>query len=178
MIDNAVVPGKADVSDATNDIKRVTVTAGDDNNCYWLPWGEGYLYWGQLGDAYNYFFTYTINGCGVVIGGERDAPVVFHANLDCDRLNQVAIAASKLPPSESGKFAAKEQSIIYDQFYGNLAAKLIDRDDVAAGHVEVITPNRYLILAGAGYGAVFGIRKEAGWEFYGNWAKSTARVWP
>jgi hypothetical protein len=42
MIDDAVVTGSASVADAPNEIKQVTVAAGD-SNCYWLPWGEGYV---------------------------------------------------------------------------------------------------------------------------------------
>jgi hypothetical protein len=40
---------------------------------------------------------------------------------------------------------------------------------------EVVTPQQYLIDAGAGFGAFFGINKGGAWEFYGNWPSRPRR---
>jgi hypothetical protein len=177
VIPGAVVAAKATVGGVQGDGQWIEVAAVGDANCYWLPWGEGKVYMGSLGSAHEYFFTYAINGCGVIIGGATGAPVVAHANLDCKRLNDAASVLMKSGPS-AGPAVAKEQALIYEQFYGNLAAKLIQDAVLSPTRLEVVTPQQYLIDAKASFGAVFGIRKSGGWEFYGNWAKKTTKIWP
>jgi hypothetical protein len=176
---NAVSAGTASIGGLQGKTQRVEVAEGGTANCYWLPWGSGKVFMGQLANAYEYFFTYTINGCGVMIGGTPAQPLVVHANLESDRLDQAVADAMKLGP-KAGAAAAREQGLIYDQFYGNLAAKLIDMGQMSGARLEIVTPQQYLIDAGAGFGAVFGVNKNKGgaWEFYGNWANKTRKIWP
>jgi hypothetical protein len=134
---------------------------------------------GTLGLKHEYFFTYAINGCGFMIGGTPPQPIVAHANLDSKRLDQVVAEASERFSHEVAlRVVKKEQALIYDQFYSNLAAGLIDQGYLAGARIEVVTPEQYLVQAGAGYGAVFGINRGGKWEIYGNWAKKTMKIWP
>lgn len=177
MMPNAVTSACAAMGSLQGDTQWINVTATGNANSYWLPWGEGKVYLGQLGLDHEFFFTYTINGCGVIIGGTTAQPVVAHANLDSKRLDD-AVANAVKHGASAGAIAAKDQAIIYDQFYGNLAAKLIEDNRVSGARLEVVTPQQYLVNAKAGYGAVFGINKSGAWEFYGNWAKQTKKIWP
>ena len=185
---NDVVSANAKIGSLQGTTQRIEVSAGgmDAKNCYWLPWGEGEIHMGQLGRDHDYFFTYTINGCGVIIGGTDTQPQVAHANLDCARLNAVAQEGNKkLGPKSSsavkeavGRKVALDQALIYEQFYGNLAAKLIEKGDLSGGKITVVTPDQYLIRAGAGFGAVFGVKGLGGaWSFYGNWGGKTTKIW-
>lgn len=177
IIPNAVTSACAAIGTLQGDAQWINVTSTGTANCYWLPWGEGKVYVGELGLDHTFFFTYTINGCGVIIGGSSAMPVIAHANLDCKRLND-AVTNSLKSGASAGAVAAKEQALIYDQFYGNLAAKLIQDGRLSGVRLEVVTPQQYLIDAKAGFGAVFGINKSGAWEFYGNWAKQTTKIWP
>ena len=176
---NAVVAATAAVGGLQGKTQKIEVAAGGAANCYWLPWGSGKIFMGQLANDHEYFFTYTINGCGFIIGGTPAQPLVAHANLESDRLTQAVTDAMRLGP-RAGATAAKEQALIYEQFYGNLAAKLIEMNQMSGARLEVVTPQQYLIDAGAGFGAVFGINKDkrGAWEFYGNWANQTKKIWP
>jgi len=177
MMPNAVVAGRAELGALQGDAQFIQVSASGTANCYWLPWGNGKVYLGQLGTAYDYFFTYTINGCGVLIGGTQAQPIVVHANLNCKRLNDAVEEAMK-QGGNIGENIAHAQAIIYDQFYGNLAARLIQDNRLSGARLEVVTPQQYLVDAKAGFGAVFGINNAGSWEFYGNWAKHTTKIWP
>lgn len=185
---NDVVGASARIGALQGTTQRIEVAAGalEGNNCYWLPWGEGEIHMGQLGRDHDYFFTYTINGCGVMIGGTDTQPQVAHANLDCARLNAAVLEGNKklgAKPSISARDAVareieRDQALIYEQFYGNLAAKLIEKGDLSGGRIAVVTPDQYLIRAGAGFGAVFGVKGIGGaWSFYGNWAGKTTKIW-
>ena len=176
---HAVISATASVGGLLGKTQKIEVAAGGAANCYWLPWGPGKVFMGQLGNAHEYFFTYTINGCGVIIGGTEAQPLVAHANLASDRLLDAAVEASKLGKAGAAGLA-KEQALIYEQFYGSLAAKLIQTNQMSGARLEVVTPQQYLIDAGAGFGAVFGVNRNKGgaWEFYGNWANQTRKIWP
>lgn len=157
----------------------VTITEDPGGNCYWLPWGSGKVFMGLVGQSCAHFFTYTINGCGVIIGGTPTKPIVAHANLKSKRLDDVAEAASKHPDIMiGGAMLAEGQALIYEQFYGSLAAELINTGRMSGAKLTVIAPREYLLESGASFGAIFGIRKGANWEFYGNWAKKTRKIWP
>jgi hypothetical protein len=169
---NAVMSATAAMGALQGTTQRIEVAAGgkDSPNCYWLPWGTGKLYMGQLGGAHDYFFTYTINGCGVLIGGTDTQPQVAHANLSSKRLDCTGV-----PPEE----IAKKQALVYEQFYGNLAATLIGTNKLNGHRIEVVTPDQYLIRAGAGFGVIFGVKGIGdAWMFYGNWGRQTKRIWP
>lgn len=178
VIDHAVTTGSAKLEAAGPTNQLITVSSGGSANCYWLPWGSGKVYSGVLGASHEYFFTYTINGCGVIIGGTVAAPFVAHANLESGRL---------AAPDTTGKTMqetivmmaenTKNQGQVYEHFYGNLAAHFIEQGKLSGFRVTIITPQEYLIEAGAGFGVIFGIRKGGSWEFYGNWAKKTKRIW-
>jgi hypothetical protein len=181
LIRDAVVDAHASIDDPTGELINVTSTG--TANCYWLPWASGKIYLGQLGGSYEYFFTYTINGCGVMIGGTETNPIVGHANLESKRLDAAAEKAAAFAKDRSkyasaAQEAAKEQALIYDHFYGNLAAQLIHDELMSGARLEVVTPQQYLIDAGAGWGAVFGIQAGGRWAFYGNWAQKTRKIWP
>lgn len=177
---NAVSAARASVGALQGKTQRIEVASGGDANCYWLPWGSGKVYMGQLAGAYEYFFTYTINGCGFIVGGTTAQPLVAHANLESKRLDKAVEDAMKKhkSPAAAGKAAADEQGLVYEQFYGNLAAKLIQMGEMSGARLEVVTPQQYLIDAGASFGAVFGINKGGSWTFYGNWAQKTKKIWP
>jgi hypothetical protein len=181
LVRDAVVEANASMTDPRGELIEVSSTGAA--NCYWLPWASGKVYVGQVGNMHDYFFTYTINGCGVIIGGTEANPIVGHANLDSKRLDAAAEKASKLAKdptkyAAAAQDAAKEQALIYDHFYGNLAAQLIHDEMMSGARLEVVTPQQYLIDAGAGWGAVFGIQAGGRWTFYGNWANKTRKIWP
>jgi hypothetical protein len=176
---NAVVAAAAVIGGLQGKTQRIEVASGGTANCYWLPWESGKVFMGQLANAHEYFFTYTINGCGFIIGGTPAQPLVAHANLESKRLDKAVEDAMK-PGSKGMAGVATEQATIYEQFYANLAAKLIDLNQMSGVRLEVVTPQQYLIDAGAGFGALFGVNKNKGgaWEFYGNWAGQTKKIWP
>lgn len=188
---NAVAAANVSVGGLQGTTQKIEVKTVGPKNCYWLPWGSGKTYIGTLGGLYDYFFTYTINGCGVFIGGTANAPIVAHANLESDRLQvPVSDAMGKLAGvtgRDAGAVAqraaimrqvGKAQAITYDQFYGNLGAALIDDEQLGGAKIEVVTPDQYLIRAEAGFGAVFGVKDDANaWKFYGNWGGSTRQIW-
>jgi len=186
---NAVVSAYAKIGGLQGKTQKIEVTEAptEAKNCYWLPWGEGKVYMGQLGLDHEYFFTYTINGCGLFIGGTANQPQVMHANLNSDRLIASAVQGNlrlgqkptPLDIQRVSREVAKEQSITYEQFYGNLAAKLIQTDQLSGPRVEVVTPDQYLIRAQSGFGAVFGVKGIGNtWTFYGNWGAETRQIWP
>jgi hypothetical protein len=183
---NAVVNAHAKIGGLQGTTQRIEVATTGAPNCYWLPWGTGKVYMGQLGGNHDYFFTYTINGCGFMIGGTDTQPVVAHANLDSARLETAVMDGLKKlgnKPTQAvrafiNREVAKDQALTYEQFYGNLAAKLIDDGILTGPRVEVVTPDQYLIRAGAGFGAVFGVKGPSGnWSFYGNWGGQTQKIW-
>lgn len=185
--DNAVVRARASIGGLQGTTQKIVVSSDGLANCYWLPWGEGRVYRGQLGRDHEFFFTYTINGCGVIISGTDTQPEVAHANLDSARLTAAAVEGARRLDGKSsaalrkqvGKEVARNQALTYEQFYGSLAAKLIDDGEVTGPRVEVVTPDQYLIRADAGFGAIFGVQGVGGkWTFYGNWGGQTRQVWP
>jgi metal-dependent amidase/aminoacylase/carboxypeptidase family protein len=181
LIPEAVVTGAATMDHMGT---KITVEETGTANCYWLPWGTGKVYVGQLGGDHEYFFTYTINGCGVFIGGTETHPLIAHANLDSERLDTIANNAGALISKEPKKAmsisaqAGEDQAEVYDQFYFNLGTTMITGELMSGARLEVVTPQQYLINAGAGYGAVFGIQNGGRWTFYGNWASKTKKIWP
>lgn len=181
---NAVAQGTLSVDGAQGTTQPLSVTAGGTANCYWLPWGSGKVYCGNLGNAHDYFCTWTINGCGVIIGGTAAAPFVAHANLESARLTaatDVAIAALNTPAFPAAmKKAGRAQALTYEKFYGSLAKVLIDDKGLPSDRpITILTPDTYLIRAGAGFGAVFGVKSAThNWTFYGNWGGKTQQIWP
>lgn len=178
VIDHAITSGEASLGVPGPTNRLITVTAAGTANCYWLPWGSGKVYSGQLGASHDFFFTYTINGCGIIIGGTTAAPFVAHANLESKRLAAPDTTGKSMPEIISMMAeTTKNQGQVYEHFYGNLAAKLIEQGKLNGPKVTVITPQEYLVEAGASFGVIFGIRRGGNWEFYGNWARKTKRVW-
>jgi hypothetical protein len=186
---NSVISASAAIGSLQGTTQKIVVSSGgmEGRNCYWLPWGDGKIYIGQLGREHEYFFTYTINGCGFIIGGTHTQPRVAHANLNSKRLNSSAdLGAKKLGPKSTleertkvYRAVAEEQALTYEQFYGNLAAKLIDTNKLNGPRIEVVTPDQYLIRADAGFGAIFGVKGVGdAWAFYGNWGTVTKQIWP
>jgi hypothetical protein len=81
--------------------------------------------------------------------------------------------------AQVGREVAKDHALTYEQFYGNLAAKLIEQESLSGSQVEVVTPDQYLIRAKAGFGVVFGVKGPSSmWTFYGNWGGQTKQIWP
>lgn len=175
-VSNAVISARASIGGLQGNTQKIVVATDGVANCYWLPWASGRVYLGQLGNAHEYFFTYTINGCGFIIGGTAAQPFVAHANLESSRLDDVVKNAMRLG-AKGFEVAAVEQALIYEQFYGNLAAKLIQDGLLTGARLKVVTPQEYLIEAKAGFGAVFGINTGGAWKFYGNWARRTQLIW-
>ena len=50
-------------------------------DAYFLPWGDGSTYCGQLGNQANYFFTPTLNGCTFAYEGAGANVSVAHSNF-------------------------------------------------------------------------------------------------
>lgn len=50
------------------------------NRAYALPWSDECLIWMRLGNRCTLFFTDTMNGCALAIGGDPQTPVVAHSN--------------------------------------------------------------------------------------------------
>jgi hypothetical protein len=92
--------------------KKVRQVTGSTHpiTAYFLPWGDGTTYCGQLGINADYFFTPTLNGCTFAYNGAGPNPSVAHANFvdATTRTDQAAIDADLL-----GKFgAAAAQTLI------------------------------------------------------------------
>lgn len=174
-----MVPACAAIGGAMGDDRVILVSSVGEPNCYWLPWRRGSVYLGQLGNKYEYFFTARMNGCGMIIGGTAAQPFVAHANLDSDRLTDALtrVRARGLSVKEENEAVAAEYALIYEQFYGNLAAKLIHDGLLSGARLKVLTPQEYLIEGKAGFAAVFGINTGGAWKFYGNLAKQTRLIW-
>jgi hypothetical protein len=160
----AIVTATADVDSPLGSNQRINVAAGD-GNCYWLPWGPGKCYIGNLPSGKKYFFTYKINGCGVIIGGTKAQPIVAHANM----------VSNRLVTTNDNDETTRIQTAVYESFYMGLAAQLQMTGELTGSQVTVYTPREY--LSGAGFGAVFGICPAGEWTFYGNSGGKTTKIW-
>lgn len=63
--------------------KKVRKVTGSTHpiDAYFLPWGDGQTYCGQLGVNADYFFTPTLNGCTFAYDGAGPNPSVAHSNF-------------------------------------------------------------------------------------------------
>lgn len=166
----SVVNGSAAVADNA-DYVGVTVTAAPaGGDCLWLPWGSGKAYLTQLNSSQDLFFTWTLNGCGILISGPRTGPTVVHANADIDRLAQAVVMNDPVG-------TAKRQSEIYGHFYKHLLATLVSKGHMPKDNSGMLLPETYL-GADSGRGAVFGVRTGSNWTFYWNARKRTKQLWP
>ncbi len=141
------------------------VVGGIGANAYLLPWGPNRICYTKIQQAHNIFLTHAMNGCGVIIGGDRASPTIVHANAyDTDGLDDL-----------EGEAKAKRRRDLYGGFIGHLqSVGILDDGEVATWY-----PGSDYIGAKSG---VFGVRKSGTWIFYGHANKGnkaeTSVIWP
>jgi hypothetical protein len=139
---------------------RVNARLGPGGNAYLLPWYENTLCFAELGQAHDFFFTPTVNGCAIMISGGLCNPHVVHANTKSNRLDNADDLVGK-----------------YQELYGEMADKLSDWGMADRANLRVFQPGDYLSK-----GTVFGVRTAGRWAFYATaWGvagATTKKLWP
>jgi hypothetical protein len=142
---------------------------------YILNWAADHVYYTQLGNAGRIFATPRLNGCGVLIAGGRQDPVVVHANVSPETVypERADVTAANI--------TREEKELAWGRFYAKLAAQLRAQGILANDAISAIHPQFY--QASGSYARAFGIRRADGWTFYlnmdtGPGTASTKRVWP
>ncbi len=121
---------------------------------YWVPWSSGSCWSVQLGDAADYFFTPTMDGCSLAISSDAD-PVVTHGNYK-----------SLTDPTKADE-ALTLQKI--DQHHGALhsdRAKTLKKTDYTATDTMKLAGKNFLVT-------VVGLRVNKAWEFFYQRRKTT-----
>lgn len=134
-------------------------------NAYLLPWGANKICYTKIAQAHSLFLTHAMNGCGVIIGGDRANPTIVHANAyDTENLDNL-----------EGEAKAQKRCEIYATFIDYLQTQGV------LGDGEVATWYPGADYKGAKSG-VYGVRKSATWIFYGHanlGSKAVTKViWP
>jgi hypothetical protein len=155
---------------------------------YVLDWKADKIYHTKLGNQAKYFATARVNGCGVIIGGDRNAPTVVHANISPDSVypeNAGAYAAWSTAQDKAEhqtQLSTREKHDAWARYYANLAIKLRTDNRISSDTISVVDPRIY--QADGSYGRIFGIRADNGdWTFYLNRDKGTNKavtqeIWP
>lgn len=78
--------GTAAVASETGHQITVNGLRGTGGNAYLLPWAPDTMCIGEVQQAHDLFFTYRLNGCGIIVSGGRSNPTVVHANTKSDAI--------------------------------------------------------------------------------------------
>jgi hypothetical protein len=155
---------------------------------YVLDWKADKIYYTRLGNQAKYFATARVNGCGVIIGGDRKSPTVVHANISPDSVypeNEAAYTAwseAKDKAEHQTQLNTREKHDAWNRYYNNLAMTLRKDNRISNDTISVVDPRIY--QADGSYGRIFGVRADNGdWTFYLNRDKGTQQaitqeIWP
>lgn len=150
---------------------------------YYLPWKNGQAYALRLDNKKDFFCTAKVNGCCIIVSGDRESPLVMHLNYDPKgtRLTPSKQDVDGMSHEQLLEAYKKHQFKQYTRFYGNLAHELID-DNVLDSKKPISVYDPEFYLAGGSFATMFGIRKDNKWTFYFNQRKGnkhvTAELWP
>lgn len=152
-------------SDAPPSYSIAATVGSSGANAYLLPWGANKICFTKIAQAHDLFLTHAMNGCGVIIGGDRANPTIVHANaFDTENLDDLVGEAK----------AAKRCEI-----YGTFVTYLRQQGILDDGSIATWYPGTDYQGAKSG---VFGVRKSASWIFYGHanlGSKAVTKViWP
>lgn len=157
--------GTANVTGETALQINVDSAAGDSGNAYLLPWASNKMCVGELGQEHDLFFTYRLNGCGIIISGGLCNPTVVHANTK----------SNSIPVTNN----VNQMAQAYRTIYVAMAQRL---EGMGIGDAA----NRIVFAPGdqgyTGFAGVWGARTGGRWTFYANiWGTngaSVVKLWP
>ena len=169
---------KGDIAESSpgNEL-NLTGTTNPLGDAWLLPWQADHVVWGTLDNSAVKFLTYAVNGCGVLVSGTRQNPVVVHANASPGKVSAPVFGVrGKHPCIINEDVRAGERRNIYDGFVTYLHGRVtnFDRDNVATWY-----PGTDYSLGG-----VFGERSSGTWRIYGHAHgdksnnSTTAVIWP
>jgi hypothetical protein len=144
-------------------------------SCYVLNWAADKVYYTTLGAAGRVFVTVRLNGCGVIIGGDVNSPVVVHANI-----SPASVFPERVGVNDEN-IQREEKGLAWGRYYAKLAVQLRNQGIFANDRITVIHPEFYQMLGS--FARVFGVRRMDGWSFYANMdaggsRASTKKIWP
>lgn len=144
-------------------------------SCYVLNWASDKIYYTTLGAAARIFATVRLNGCGVIIGGDVNTPVVVHANV-----SPASVFPERASATDSN-IQRDEKELAWGRFYAKLAVQLRNQGIFSNDHLSVIHPEFYQTTGS--FARVFGVRRMDGWSFYvnmdsGGGRATTKKIWP
>lgn len=157
-------------------------------DAYYLPWGPSVAYSVQLGKDRKFFATAKVDGCCIIVSGDRTAPTVMHINYAPDESRVVPETQAILDHRQAAFHydrLSKEKHNEYTRFYGGFAADLI-KENIIDGFKPIGVYDPAFYLSKGGWGTVFGVWRDdhdyKGWKFYYNinngnrWI--TSELWP
>ncbi|MEE2788706.1 MAG: hypothetical protein VX589_15330 [Myxococcota bacterium] len=130
---------------------------------YYLNWAPDKACAMRLGQSANAFFTAPLNGCAILINGDRASPTVVHANIT---IGDILPAPPSFDSSVTGPYEKEKMALFY-QYYLNLGTGLVDGGVFTgtSGTTQMFDPLLYYKYQG-GKAKVFGLRQPDGWTFY------------
>jgi hypothetical protein len=157
--------GTAAVASETGHQITVNGARGTGGNAYLLPWAPDTMCVGEVQQAHDLFFTYRLNGCGIIVSGGRSNPTVVHANTKSDAI----------PVTHD----MQAMTAAYRTIYQGMAAHLATLGIVDPPSSRLFVPGDHGYV---GLAAVFGARSGGKWTFYatigGTGAAATVQIWP
>jgi hypothetical protein len=116
---------KQDSKLVNNAVQWKTPTFAHPIAAYWVPWSANSGWSVQLGNAADYFFTATMDGCSLAISSGA-APIVTHGNY----------RSTSDPTRASQARTVGEMMTHHTNTLGTNVAKVLRKDDYAASHAE------------------------------------------
>lgn len=157
--------GTAAVTGETGQQVNVDCNQGMGGNAYLLPWASNTMCVCEVQQKHDLFFTYRLNGCGIIISGGRSNPTVVHGNTKSD----------SIPVTTN----VGVMSAAYRGIYVGMAQALEAIGIGDPGNRTVFAPgdNGYI-----GFAGVWGVKTGGKWDFYANiWGTAGAtvmKIWP
>lgn len=151
-------------------VKVLGAGTATSREAVFVPWAANQAHRVTLDNQMAVFMTDPLNGCGILIDGNRNGPTVIHANYyigpDDDGIAEAA--------TQAGRGVREHLNYLREAAYTALAVRL------GLGNHYLFSPRDYYAN---GLGArVFGIRTIVGWTFYATTRAGdntvTAQIWP
>ncbi len=157
--------GTAVVSGESGQQVDVTCARGMGGNAYLLPWASNTMCVCEVQQKHDLFFTYRLNGCGIIISGGRCNPTVVHGNTKSDSI-PVTLDAAVMGAAYRGIYVQMAQAL-----------EAIGIGDPTNRTVFAPGDHGYV-----GFAGVWGVKSGGKWDFYANvWGTGSATVvhlWP
>lgn len=157
--------GTAAVTGETGQQVNVDCTRGTGGNAFLLPWAANTMCVCEVQQAHDVFFTYRLNGCGIIISGGRSNPTVVHGNTKSDSIPVT---------TDVGVMGAAYRGI-----YVGMAQALEAMGIGDAANRTVFAPGDHGYI---GFAGVWGVKTGGKWDFYANiWGTGGAtvvQIWP